>query len=67
LSLGGEAFLRGEVFIDGVSRGFAPARFELEVGPHRVEVVSRSGQKFGPRELIISRQHTASSPLSWEE
>jgi hypothetical protein len=67
LSIGGEGFLRGEVFIDGASRGFAPARFELDVGAHRVEVVSRTGQHFGPREVTVSRQHTQSSPLSWQE
>jgi hypothetical protein len=55
------------VFIDGASRGFAPARFELDVGAHRVEVVSRTGQHFGPREVTVSRQHTQSSPLSWQE
>jgi hypothetical protein len=67
LSVGGEVFLRGEVFIDGVSHGFAPGRFEVDVGAHRVEVVLRTGQRFGPREVTVSRQHTQSTPLSWHQ
>ena len=66
-SVGGESLLRGEVFIDGVSRGFAPARFELPIGPHRVEVITRDQAKHGPREINLTRQHTPSAPLSWEE
>ena len=67
LTIGGERLLRGEVFVDGSSRGFAPMRLELSPGPHRVEVIGRDGVKHGPRELTVSRQHTESSPLSWEE
>jgi len=67
LSVGGERLLRGEVIIDGTSRGFAPGRFELAAGAHRVEVVLPSGERVGPREWIISVQHTASAPLTWEE
>jgi serine/threonine protein kinase len=67
LSVGGERLLRGEVIIDGASRGFAPGRFELAAGAHRVEVVLPSGERVGPREWIISVQHTASAPLTWEE
>ncbi len=66
-TVGGETLLRGEVFVDGTSRGFAPTRLELPVGPHRVEVLGRDGVKHGPREVQINRQHTQSSPLSWEE
>ena len=67
LTIGGELLLRGEVFVDGTSRGFAPMRLELSAGLHRVEVVGRDGVKHGPRELTVSRQHTESAPLSWEE
>ena len=67
LTVGGEVFLRGEIFVDGAPRGFAPARLELSVGPHQVEVHDRAGVKHGPRELTVTRQHTESSPLTWEE
>ncbi len=67
VTIGGELFLRGEIFVDGTSRGFAPSRLELSVGPHRVEIVGRDGAKHGPRELVVSRQHTQSAPLTWEE
>ena len=67
LTIGGEQLLRAEVFVDGVSRGFAPTRLELPVGPHRVELIGRDGVKRGPRELTVTRQHTESSPLAWEE
>ncbi len=67
VSIGGERFLRGEVLIDGASYGFAPGRFELPVGPHRVEIVTSGGERVGPKELIVKRQHTTSSPLPWEE
>lgn len=66
-TVGGEVLLRGEVFVDGVSRGFAPTRLELPVGPHKVEVLGRDGVRHGPREVQINRQHTQSSPLAWEE
>ena len=66
-TIGGELLLRGEVFVDGSSRGFAPIRLELPVGPHRVEVFGRDGVKHGPRDVQINRQHTQSSPLAWEE
>jgi serine/threonine protein kinase len=66
-AVGGEGLLRGEVFIDGTSRGFAPARFELPIGPHQVEVIGRDQVKHGPREFTLTRQHTPSAPLSWEE
>ncbi len=66
-SVGGELLLRGELFVDGVSRGFVPARLELPVGPHRIEVRGRDAVKHGPREILINRQHTQSAPLSWEE
>lgn len=67
LSIGGERFLRGEVFIDGVARGYAPGRFELTAGPHRVEVQLPTGERVGPRELVVTPQHTQSAPLTWEE
>ena len=67
LSVGGERLLRGEVIIDGTSRGFAPGRFELTAGAHRVEVRLPSGERVGPREWVVSVQHTASAPLTWEE
>jgi serine/threonine protein kinase len=66
-AVGGELFLRGEIFIDGASRGFAPNRLELPVGAHRVEVVGRDGVRHGPREIVVNRQHTQSAPLSWEQ
>ena len=66
LSVGGEALLRGEVFIDGVSRGFAPGRFELSAGAHHVEVQAKGGQLLS-REVTITRQHTPAAPLSWEQ
>ena len=65
--IAGELFLRGEVLVDGVPRGFAPARLELPVGAHRVELIGRDGVKHGPKEITVSRQHTESSPLAWEE
>jgi serine/threonine protein kinase len=67
LAIGGEALLRGEVFIDGASRGFAPRRFEVPVGPHTVEVVTPDGQHHGPRTVELTSQHTASTPLPWLE
>lgn len=67
LAVGGESFLRGEVFIDGVSVGFAPRRFEVPVGEHAVEVRAPSGQRFGPKRLTVTAQHTELSPLSWVE
>jgi hypothetical protein len=67
VTIGGELFLRGEIFVDGTSRGFAPSRLELSVGSHRVEIVGRDGVKHGPRELVVNRQHTQSAPLTWEE
>lgn len=66
IAVGGELLLRGEVFVDGTSRGFAPTRLELSVGPHRVEVLGRDGVKRA-KELQVTRQHTPSTPLTWEE
>jgi serine/threonine-protein kinase len=67
LAVGGETFLRAQVSIDGVASGFAPRRFELPVGEHLIEVVTPAGQRFGPRRLTITRQHTELSPLLWVE
>jgi hypothetical protein len=66
-AVGGELLLGGEVFIDGKARGFAPGRFELPVGTHRVEVLTRDGTRHGPREFKVTRQHTQSSALQWQE
>ncbi|MFT3712167.1 MAG: serine/threonine-protein kinase [Archangium sp.] len=66
ISIGGEALLRGEVKVDGKSVGFAPGRFEVSVGPHKLEVVTPDGQKH-VRDVTVTRLHTPSSPLSWVE
>ncbi|MBL8912587.1 MAG: protein kinase [Archangium sp.] len=66
ISIGGEALLRGEVFIDGKTRGFAPGRFDVPVGPHKVEVVTPDGQRRA-RELNVTRLNTPSAPLTWVE
>ncbi len=63
LAVGGERLLRGEVRIDGKRLGTAPGHFELEVGPHAVEVVLPSGEKVGPRSVVVSAQHTGLSPF----
>ncbi|MFO0595167.1 MAG: serine/threonine-protein kinase [Myxococcaceae bacterium] len=66
ISVGGEAFLRAEVFVDGAPRGFAPARLELPVGPHSLELVLANGQR-RKREVVVSRLHTPSAPWTWVE
>jgi hypothetical protein len=66
ISVGGEALLRGEVFVDGKSVGFAPGRFEVNAGAHRLEVVTPDGQKH-VREVTVTRLNTPSAPLTWVE
>jgi hypothetical protein len=63
--VGGERFLRGEIFVDGKSVGFAPRQLEVSVGMHPVEIVLPSGERVGPRVLQVSAQHTEVSPLKW--
>jgi len=65
LAIGGERFLRGEVFVDGASVGLAPRQLELPVGPHQVELVLSDGTRVGPTPLVIEPRHTALSPLTW--
>jgi hypothetical protein len=67
LAIGGEAFLRAEVLIDGVSRGFAPRRFELPVGEHEVQLLLPSGERRGPRRVGITPRQTDAAPASWVE
>lgn len=63
LAVGGERLLRGEVRLDGRVLGVAPARFDVEIGTHQLEVVLPSGEKIGPRAVTVSAQHTALAPL----
>jgi serine/threonine protein kinase len=63
LAVGGERLLRGEVRLDGKTLGVAPARFDVEVGTHQLEVLLPSGDKIGPRAVTVGTQHTALAPL----
>jgi hypothetical protein len=63
LAVGGERLLRGEVRLDGRLLGVAPARFDVELGPHQLEVTLPSGERIGPRAVTVGAQHTALSPL----
>ncbi len=63
LAVGGERLLRGEVRLDGKTLGVAPARFDVEVGTHQLEVLLPSGEKIGPRAITVGTQHTALAPL----
>lgn len=63
LAVGGERLLRGEVKLDGRVLGVAPARFDVEVGTHQLEVLLPSGEKVGPRAVTVGTQHTALAPL----
>jgi hypothetical protein len=65
IAVGGERFLRGEIFVDGKPVGFAPRQLEVTVGMHPVEVVLPSGERVGPRVLQVGAQHTEVSPLKW--
>jgi hypothetical protein len=66
VAIGGEVLLRGEVIVDGISRGFAPTRLELPFGKHKLEVVTRDGRRLA-REVIVSRKDSPSTPLTWQE
>ncbi|MGV3625499.1 MAG: serine/threonine-protein kinase [Archangium sp.] len=63
LAVGGERLLRGEVHLDGKVLGVAPARFDVEVGTHQLEVLLPSGETIGPRAVTVGTQHTALAPL----
>jgi hypothetical protein len=63
--IGGPGALRGEIRVDGRPRGFAPRLFELATGKHRIEVVTPSGRRIGPRTMTVSARNTASEPLRW--
>jgi hypothetical protein len=63
LAVGGERLLRGEVRLDGRLLGVAPARFDVELGPHQLEVTLPSGERVGPRAVTVGAQHTALAPL----
>jgi hypothetical protein len=65
--VGGQRFLRGEVFVDGKSVGFAPRQLEVPVGLHPVEVHLPDGQRVGPRVMSVGAQHTEVAPLRWIE
>ncbi|MDX2010485.1 MAG: protein kinase [Myxococcaceae bacterium] len=67
IAVGGQRFVRGEVFVDGKSVGFAPRQLELPVGLHPVEVVLPDGQRAGPRVMSVGPQHTELAPLRWVE
>lgn len=67
LAIGGERLLKGEIFIDGRSMGFAPRQLELPAGAHRVELVLPDGTRVGPRSINVGPQHTESSPQRWVE
>lgn len=67
LAVGGERFLKAEVIVDGRSQGFAPKQLELTSGAHQVELVLATGERVGPRSLIVTAQHTELSPLRWVE
>ncbi|MCA2977638.1 MAG: protein kinase, partial [Myxococcaceae bacterium] len=67
IAVGGERFLRAEVFVDGRSVGFAPQQLEVSVGLHPVELVLPGGERVGPRVLAVGAQHTEVSPLRWVE
>jgi serine/threonine-protein kinase len=67
IAVGGQRFLRGEVFVDGKSVGFAPRQLEVPVGLHPVEVHLPDGQRVGPRVMSVGAQHTEVAPLRWIE
>ncbi|MCU0695733.1 MAG: protein kinase [Myxococcaceae bacterium] len=67
IAVGGQRFVRGEVFVDGKSVGFAPRQLEVSVGLHPVEVVLPDGQRVGPRVLSVGAHHTELAPLRWVE
>ncbi len=62
LAIGGEAAVRGEVFIDGRSMGFAPLQLELPVGAHQLAVTLAGGGHFGPRTVKIRSSDTHAAP-----
>jgi hypothetical protein len=63
LAVGGERLLRGEVRLDGKVLGVAPGRFDVDVGPHQLEVLLPSGERVGPKTITVGVQHTALEPL----
>jgi serine/threonine protein kinase len=66
LEIGGAGALRGEIFVDDKSVGYAPKDVELPAGDHSVYVTTQQGRKIGPRRMKITTRHTMTSPLRWQ-
>jgi len=66
LLVAGEGALRGEVFVDGRSVGFAPKEFELPVGSHTVVLAAPDGHRVGPTTIAVTPRNTASAPAEWK-
>jgi hypothetical protein len=59
----GADLVGAEVRVDGVARGSAPARMELAVGPHAVNLVLRDGRHVAPIHIEVRPANTHSAPL----
>lgn len=66
LMIGGAGAQRAEILVDGASKGFAPKRLELDVGPHELVLVTPDGRRIGPHRVDLTVRHTDLDPARWQ-
>jgi hypothetical protein len=63
VAFGGERLLNSQIVVDDRPEGYVPRVLTLKTGPHRVVLITPSGEQLGPSTIVVNERHTSLSPL----
>lgn len=65
VSIGGAKAFNAEIRVNGRTVAYAPKKFELPIGEHKIVLVDKNGDTIATRSAKVTPRNTSTSPLRW--